>query len=222
MAGVGRARDWETMKSRVILTSLVLAMVFGPAGAAEPADGISQRLGRGEIVLLEAESGESGGSARVQALVQAPAESVWDVITSCEQSFVFVDGLKQCEVIADRDNRAVVHQVVKKGWLFPKQDFTFESLRQPYREIRFKLVEGSLKAMDGHWRFSDTPGGLLIDYSIRVRPGLPVPGFIVSWVMRRGMPDLIACIRGLAGGSGSPDQVQDDLRRCRGAAESPR
>jgi ribosome-associated toxin RatA of RatAB toxin-antitoxin module len=210
------------MKSRVILTAAVLAMFSVPAGAAVPADEISQRLGEGEIVLLEADSSRSGGSARVQALVQASAESVWDVITSCERSFVFVDGLKQCRVIEDRDNRALVHQVVKKGWLFPTQDFIFESLREPYREIRFKLVEGNLKAMDGHWRFSETPEGLLVDYSIRVRPGLPVPGFIVSWVMRKGMPDLIACIRGLAGGSGSPDQIQDDLQRCRGDTESLR
>jgi ribosome-associated toxin RatA of RatAB toxin-antitoxin module len=186
------------------------------ARAVEPASDVLLRLGNGEIVLLDADSSQSGGSARVQALVQASAESVWDVITSCEQNFVFVDGLKQCEVVEDQDNRALVHQVVKKGWLFPKQDFIFESLREPYREIRFKLVEGNLKAMEGLWQFSETPAGLLIDYSIRVRPGLPVPGFIVSWVMRKGMPDLIACIRGLAGGSGSPDQIGFDLERCRG------
>jgi hypothetical protein len=131
---------------------------------------------------------------------------------------VFVNGLKQCEVIEDRGDRALIRQVVKPSWLVPRQEFVFESLREPYREIRFGLVEGNLRAMEGSWRFTATPDGLLVDYSIRVRPALPVPGFIVSWVMRRGMPDLIACIRGLAGGSGSPDGQRDDLERCRGDA----
>ena len=127
---------------------------------------------------------------------------------------MFVNGMKECEVIEDRDGRALIHQVVKTSWLAPRQDFVFESLREPYREIRFGLVEGNLKAMEGSWRFTATPDGLLVDYSIRVRPALPVPGFLVSWVMRRGMPDLIACIRGLAGGSGSLEDQQADLERC--------
>lgn len=206
------------MKTSAFLVAAALLAFPLLAEPSKPDPAIQQRLGNGEIVLLEADSSQSGGSARVQALVQAPAESVWAVITSCEQSFVFVDGLKQCEVIEDRGGRALVHQVVKKGWLVPTQDFVFESLREPYGEIRFNLVEGSLKAMEGQWLFTETPQGLLLDYSIRVRPSLPVPGFIVSWVMRRGMPDLIACIRGMAGGSGSPQGTESDLERCRGQA----
>lgn len=210
------------MKSCALLLAAVLSLFSASAKPAGTDDEVMRRLAQGEIVLLDAESGESGGSARVQALVQASAESVWSVIISCEQSFVFVDGLKQCVVLEDRDDRAVVHQVVKKGWLYPKQDFTFESLREPFVGIRFELIDGNLKAMNGRWRFTETPEGLLIDYSIRVRPGMPVPGFIVSWVMRKGMPDLIACIRGLAGGSGAPDRISDDLGRCQGSVAPDR
>ena len=181
-----------------------------------------QRLVNGEILLLDARSNEAGGSARVQVLVRAPAQSVWNVIASCEQSYVFVDGLKRCELVEDDGDRVLVHQVVKKGWLVPTQDFVFESRRVPYSEIQFELVEGNLKAMEGSWQFLDTPDGLVVDYRIRVRPGLPVPGFIVSYVMRRGMPDLVACIRGLAGGSGSPAKEMADLGRCRGDAAPAR
>ncbi len=70
--------------------------------------------------------------------------------------------------------------------------------------------------MHGSWQFSELPQGLLVDYEIHVRSGLPVPGFIVSYLMRKGMPDLIACIRGLAGGSGSGERGKMDLGRCRG------
>jgi len=173
-----------------------------------------ERLENGEILLLEARTDKAGGSARVQALVRAPAKAVWDVIVSCEQNFIFVRGLKKCEIVEDAGNRALIHQVVKTSWIAPTQDFVFESLRDPYRGIRFQLVEGNLKAMQGSWQFLESDNGLLIDYEIRVRPGVPVPGFIVSWVIRKGMPDLIACIRGLAGGSGSMERVKEDLQRC--------
>jgi len=173
-----------------------------------------ERLGNGEILLLQARTDEAGGSARVQAIIHAPAEAVWDVIISCEQTFTFVKGLKKCEIIEDAGDRALIHQVVKTSWLVPTQDFVFESLRDPYHGIRFQLVEGNLKAMQGSWQFTEGPDGLLVDYEIRIQPGFPVPAFIVSWVIRMGMPDLIACIRGLAGGSGSMEQVTKDLDRC--------
>jgi len=207
------------MKSSVLI---IAVLACGVAFAAEPADDageLRRHLDRGDIVLLEADSSRSGGSARVQALIRAPVQAVWNVITSCEQSFVFVNGLQQCRVIEEDEARALVHQVVKTGWLAPTQDFIFESLREPYSGIRFQLVEGNLKEMEGAWRFTESPEGIYVDYSIRVRPRLPVPGFIVSWVMRRGMPDIIACIRGLADGSGLPEQRRADLERCRGNAE---
>jgi len=198
--------------------TLFLLGLAASAESSQTGGDIGRRLDDGEIVLLDFDTDQAGGSSRVQALVQAPARSVWEVITSCEKTFVFVGGLKQCEVLDDSGDRAVVHQVVKRGWLVPTQDFVFESLREPYQEIRFRLIEGNLKAMEGRWQFTETPEGLLVDYAIRIRPGLPVPGFIVSWVMRKGMPDIIACIRGLADGSGSLDRRQKDLGRCRGEA----
>ena len=200
--------------SRILL--VVLAMFPPLAIPREAGSDLAERLRNGEILLLEADSQKAGGSARVQALISASAVRVWEVIVSCDRSFIFVDGLRTCEVLEDNGDIALVHQVVKKGWLYPTQDFLFESRREPYRRIQFQLVKGSLKSLDGSWEFLETPDGLLVDYRINVRPRWPVPGFIVSHVMRKGMPDLIACIRGLAGGSGSPDERRADLGRCRG------
>ena len=126
-----------------------------------------QRLERGEIILYETRTDESGGAGRVQALVHAPAADVWAVIISCEQAFLFVDGLKSCEVLEDSGDRARVHQVVKKHWLLPTQDFVFLSLRKPYREIDFELLEGNLDVLEGSWRFTPLPQGLLLEYEAR-------------------------------------------------------
>lgn len=180
-----------------------------------------ERLLRGESVLLNPSSDESGASAQILILVQAPAKAYWDIILSCDEAFVFVDGLELCEVQEDRGDRALVHQVVKKGWPVPTQDFVFESLRDPYREIRFALVEGNLDAMEGRWLFTETEAGLLVDYRVRIKPGVPAPRFLVRRNIRKDMPDLVACIRGLARGSGDMEAAQTDLERCPGDRREP-
>ena len=200
--------------------ALLLLALFS-ASAAYSANAIVsesdlERLRAGEIIARDMNSNESGGSARMQILVQATARTIWDVIISCEKAFVFVDGLQLCEVLEDTGNRAVVHQVVKKGFPIPTQDFVFESLRNHYSEIEFRLLEGNLKAMEGAWRFNESPGGTLVDYAVRIQPGVPAPKFIVRRNVQKGMPDLLACIRGLAAGSGSPAQSERDLARCPG------
>jgi ribosome-associated toxin RatA of RatAB toxin-antitoxin module len=205
------------MNRRLFLLFIILLFHLKLPAAEPPEQETLERLGNGEILLLDASTDEAGGSARVQALVQAPVKAVWELIVSCEQTFIFVKGLKKCEILEDKGGKALIHQVVKTSWIVPTQDFIFESLRDPYDGIRFQLVEGSLKAMEGRWQFTEGPGGLLLDYEIRIRPGMPVPAFIVSYVIRKGMPDLIACIRGLAGGSGTMERAQGDLERCQGS-----
>jgi ribosome-associated toxin RatA of RatAB toxin-antitoxin module len=206
------------MKGLMLLILLVL-FVSGPASAREKPDTDTfARLERGEVVAEEARGDEAGGAAHMLILVRAPARAVWDVIVSCEKAFVFVEGLRQCEIQADRGNTVLVHQVVKQGWLVPTQDFVFESLREPYRRIGFRLVEGNLKSMRGEWRFTEVEQGTLVDYEIALQPAMPVPGFLVRRSVRKSMPDLLACVRALAGGSLSARGREEDIARCPGSA----
>jgi ribosome-associated toxin RatA of RatAB toxin-antitoxin module len=192
----------------------VWASALPPAHAADSA--IAARLAAGEVVARESSGDSSGGAARMQILVQAPPRAVWNVIVSCELAFRFVAGLRRCEVRDDTGDRALVRQVVDLGWLLPTFDFVFESLRRPWERIDFRLVEGNLAAMEGSWSFAETPGGTLVDYEMRLRPQAPAPAFLVRRNINRTMPDLLACVRGLAGGSGSPERLRQDLDRCAG------
>jgi len=202
---------------------LLQSVGLAQSGAPLPPDPEArEQLASGGIVTRATRNDEAGGAARMQILVQAPARVVWDVIVSCDLAFVFVDGLQVCEVLEQSGDRALVHQVVKQGWLIPTYDFVFESLRQPYRSIEFRLVEGNLKLMQGRWAFYEGADGTLVDYEVHIQPGGPVPRFLVRRSISRGMPDLLACIRGLAGGSGSQLQARLDLDRCPGRAATSR
>jgi hypothetical protein len=78
------------------------------------------------------------------------------------------------------------------------------------------LVEGNLKAMEGSWDFIVMPQGVVVSHEIRVQPAVPAPRFVVRRLMRKGMPEMLACIRGLAGGSVSAGQKAVDLDLCAG------
>ncbi len=198
------------------LLTLMLGLTPAPALAEGGAE-IHARLEAGEIVAFDTRSDSGGGSARMQMLVSEPARAIWQVIISCELAFTFVDGLQHCEVLEDSGDRVLVHQVVKRGWPVPKQEYVFESLREPYRSIEFRLVEGNLRVMEGWWRFEEGPGGTLVDYKVTIKPGIPVPSFIVRRNIEKDMPDLLACVRGLAAGPDHRHRVEKDLARCPGA-----
>jgi hypothetical protein len=133
---------------------LLIAITFFCAAALAAAPPVPEaewtRLLAGEVVLLDARDTGSGGAAHARALVRAGPEAVWRVITSCEAAFVFVEGLERCDILEDTGTRVRVRQVVDKSWLLPRQDFVFESLRTPFREIRVHLLEGNLDALEAH------------------------------------------------------------------------
>ena len=194
--------------------SLFLGL-FGAIGfAAAPGGSLDAPLLDGKVVLYEARSDESGGAARARMLVHTSAEAIWNVIISCESAFTYVKGLEFCEVLEDKGGRALVRQAVDPSWIVPKMDYVFESVRDPYREIRFQRISGDLDVLEGYWIFTPVPEGLLVDYEARVKPSIPAPRWLVRYTVKRSMPDLLACIRFLSGGSGSSGQEKSDRERC--------
>ena len=175
-----------------------------------------ERLKAGEVILETTRTDESGGAAKIVVFIQAPVEAIWDVIYSCENAFIFLEGLKLCEVLEQTSDYTVTRQVVKKGWLIPTQDYSFRTEREPFKHAEFRLVEGNLKAMEGSWDFIAMPDGVVVLHEIRIQPGVPAPRFIVRQLMRKGMPEMIACMRALAGGSGNADMKTRDLAMCPG------
>jgi ribosome-associated toxin RatA of RatAB toxin-antitoxin module len=159
---------------------------------------------------------ESGGAIRAEVLMHARVEDVWAILQGCGKAFVFVDGMEQCEILERTDQYALIHQVVDTGLLAPTLDYRYESENQAYTRMEFSLVEGNLRVLQGNWEFEKVTEGLLVTYNMRVRPGFPVPRFLVRMSLRRMIPDMLACIRGLVDGSGSSDKTGTDLSRCPG------
>jgi hypothetical protein len=175
-----------------------------------------QRLRAGEIILENTRTDESGGATQVLIFMDTSVERIWEVIYSCENAFIYVDGLKLCEVLEDDGVVTLTRQVVKKGWLIPTQDYTFRTLREPFKHAEFQRTEGNPKVMEGSWDFITLPQGVVVIHEIRVEPDMAAPRFLVRRWMRRGMPEMMSCIRGLAGGSLNAELEARDLGFCPG------
>ena len=172
------------------------------------------RLRAGEVVARSIRDDNSAGAARVLALFQTPAKRLWDVLLSCEQAFRYVKGMTACEVLESDGPKSRVQHIVKRPWPLSPLDIVFEASYDPYSTIDFRLLEGNLDRFEGQWRFSETEHGLLLDYEVHIKPKVLAPRFLIRHSIRRQLPNLIACLRALSNGSGSPEQQATDQARC--------
>jgi len=204
----------------LFFTTLAIALdppdlISGEVSSAEA----MKLLRDGEIFIENVNTSSSGGSVRVQVMIMGDMQLMWDFIASCEANFQYVDGLRSCVLLSVRtdsnSDTTTLSQSVKKSWVIPRMDFVINVRRQPLSRIDFELVEGDLELMEGGWRFQQLKNedAFILTHEIRVKPSFPVPRWLIRRSMRKDLPDMMACLRGLVDGSVQVSRL-DDLNRC--------
>jgi hypothetical protein len=201
----------------MVFCFLALLLLAGPAQADTlPNSEMMSQLRSGKILQEYTRMNESGGAVQAKILIHTEVEEIWAILQGCGKAFIFVDGMEQCEILEKNDDYALIHQVVDTGLFAPQLDYSYESRNQAYSQMEFNLKDGNLRVLQGGWEFIDVDGGVLATYNMRVRLGFPLPRFLVRMSLRRMIPDMLACIRGLVDGSGSTEQKKKDLEQCPG------
>jgi hypothetical protein len=215
---------WVAASPRMLLQMLVLLAlgVFDSAqiavAASNELDSDMARLQRGEILVRTVHEKKSGGAAQVTALFHSSVEAVWNVIGYCKNEFIYVRGLELCELVKPGLSVMRKHHRVNNNWYTPTIDFTFEASRTSSTHGEFQLVGGNLKVMEGMWDFQphSNSGNLVVTHEIRIRSRFPVPRWLMRRVLKNDLPDMVACVRGLASASGDDERLAADLERCPG------
>jgi hypothetical protein len=202
----------STVAVRVSLLLCGVVLMLAAHAAVVP----GEAGGQADLTLEFTRTAESGGAARVSLLMDTTPERIWDVLLSCERSFEYVDGMRDCEVLEGEVRQQRVRQSVKKHWLLPRLEYVIEFNRTPYTDIGFRRIEGDLDLLEGRWRFEPAPGqsGTRVIHEIRVQPSFPVPRWLVRRSLASDLPDMLLCLRALAGGSGNSRQETEDRARC--------
>ena len=180
-----------------------------------------QRLQAGEVIISILDKDLSGGAARAVALFQSDVDTIWEVIGKCENEFVYVKGMKECEVLQPGDTRMVLRHRVRNSWYTPTLDYSFIATRTNDRG-EANLLDGNLKVLQGSWELKPLESGnaVLVTHEIRVQPEFPAPRWLIRRSLSRDLPDMLACIRALANASGDQAQAKADLQRCPGDVDS--
>ena len=175
------------------------------------------RLEAGEILVRDARVDEAGGAGVALAIYHIDAPSLWAIVGDCAANRRFVRGLQQCEVSGDADTRAVTRQRLKPYALMPALEYRFETVREPHRWIRIRLIDGDLRALAGSWRFDPLEDGhLLVSHAIRVQPRYPVPRWLARRTVKKDLAALMACLRWEARAWSDPRQRGFDRQACPG------
>lgn len=133
-------------------------------------------LREGQPVLTEVAEGRY--IARI--LIEAPVESVWDVLTDYGNYDEFLPNVVSSEITSSEGSQKTVEQVsIGRAFVFSKQARSLSEIReQALQRIDFRLLEGDLKVSQGNWKldaFSTSLRGpddrVLVTYSIEIDPG---------------------------------------------------
>ncbi len=201
----------------LVLMTLV-GMRSSEAASIQWGDDEMARLKRGEILLQTIQDEKPGTAARVTALFHTNAQAIWDIIGYCKYEFVYMRGLKLCEMLEGDQFHMTMRHRLRSSWYTPTLDFTFEAVREPGGDGEAHLIGGDLKVLEGRWKFSPLAddNNVIVVHEIRIQPKLPAPQWLVRRNLQRDLPAMMACIRGLARASGDPGHIERDLKQCPG------
>lgn len=213
-AGVRTARLLSILLVFVVATGTC----FAGAVSSESGDYDLARLQSGEIMLQVIDSDKPGGAARVTALFHASADAIWEVIGHCEFELIYIRGLKSCEVLQPGRTNMLMRHRLRSSWYTPTLDFTFKASRKSGNSGEAHLVSGNLKVLQGRWKLIPLAQGndVIVVHEIRIQPKIPAPRWLVRRSLRKDLPDMLACIRGLANASEDNQRITADLKRCPG------
>ena len=181
--------------------------VLPPVAPAAPGawvgdPGVQLRLAAGEVVVQVvsgADPERPRGAVRAAVRISAPADTIWKIMTDCQQVQIFVPGLRRCRRVdgaADGSWADIEHEV-RYSWMLPTVDYVFRAHYDRPRRIDFRRISGDLKEEEGAWLLMPAPDGsaTIVEYEVYLDPGFWIPHFLVTRSLRKDLPAALAGLR---------------------------
>ena len=188
----------STRGPRRPLGLVVLAVLGLGVGVAEARAQGGDGLARGEIsVSTQAVEGSDVREIVVRAVIDAPPEKVWEVVTDCDRFEQRMPNIESATEIKREGNRSWCD--VEVDLPFPLSNLRAVSVATHSEQTgvwkrSWTLVRGDYEFNDGSWvltPFENDWNRTLAVYRVHVKPNIAVPGWVRERAQKTSMPDLI-------------------------------
>jgi coenzyme Q-binding protein COQ10 len=158
---------------------------------------LSQMKGGEILVHTRGSKGQQKGMVEALVLIDAPAETIWKIMTDCPGAPTFIPGLKDCRILSSGENWEIIRHEVKWVWFLPRISYVFRAEYQINRQIDFVKIEGDLREMKGSWRLLplDDSGQTIVRYEVYLDPSFFIPQWLVERSLMADLPDMLAALR---------------------------
>lgn len=165
-------------RRKLILAIGILVFCQSPAHAdSEPDKSIAIEVNeRGELVVIDA-----------TIIVSATPYEAWEVLTDYDHMVEFLHDLQFSKIISGANNRI---QVAQKGHArFGPLSYSFDTVREvelkPYKEIRSRVISGSIKQGNGTVQLIPDGSGTRLVYHNETVPNYWFPPVIGPAIVRK-------------------------------------
>jgi uncharacterized protein YndB with AHSA1/START domain len=168
---------------------------------ADPA--IQRRLEAGEVVVVTTscatDPSHPRGFIRAAVRIKAAPETIWKIMTDCEQAPTYVPGLRRCRRIdaaPDGSWQDIEHEV-RYAWFLPTVRYIFRAEYDRPHRIAFHRISGDLKEDEGTWLLTPTADGsaTIVEYEVYIDPGIWIPAPLVNRSLRKDLPAALTGLR---------------------------
>jgi Polyketide cyclase / dehydrase and lipid transport len=160
-----------------------------------------EQLRRGEVVLRTDKFEHGGVTIDAAILTDASPEAIFGILKACEIAPDYVPNVVACKRIdtVNEGRSELFIQTVKPAFFIPAFEHVFRLDYYPYERIEVHRVSGPLDVMDGVWRLIPQGGSrIVLMYSLKIRPGFPVPRLFVRSTLKRDLPTVLIAVRARA------------------------
>jgi hypothetical protein len=164
-----------------------------------------EEIKRGEILVFEemfkSEDGKDAGRGKAYAYFANPWSTIWATLTDYDEQREYMPRVTTSEVVKRKGNEVWMKFEMEVLWV----DLAWviqQTKDEKAHEIRFLLDHSyqdvnSIDDTQGSWEFIPVEGGkaTVVVYRVFVDTGYAVPDFILSYLTRKDLPNVLGNLR---------------------------
>lgn len=128
--------------------------------------------------------------------VDRSIEDIWQLLLDPDEVYNTIPKLKNYEILKTYTDSMILLCSAKPRWYLKTYACTVSVILEPVKKIQWIQTGGDFKAMECSWELhSIAPERTLAIFSLHFKLGGVIPGFLVNWGVKNGLPDMMIHVR---------------------------